>query len=103
MTDAPTSAQTLLPAAQLADLPPRFPGESADYRRARNALLAEEIELRRHLERVAVQRRALPPGGVVPDDYRFDGEAGPVTLSEMFGERDTLVTKCQSKYSAKQS
>ncbi|MGF6571234.1 putative dithiol-disulfide oxidoreductase (DUF899 family) [Paraburkholderia sp. GAS333] len=92
MTDVPTSAQTLIPAAQLADLPPRFPGESADYRSARNALLAEEIELRRHIERVAVQRRALPPGGVVPEDYRFDSEAGPVTLSDMFGEHDTLVT-----------
>ncbi|RKT22342.1 putative dithiol-disulfide oxidoreductase (DUF899 family) [Paraburkholderia sp. RAU2J] len=92
MTDVDTSAQTLKPARQLAGQPPRFPGESADYRRARNDLLAEEIELRRHIERVAVQRRALPPGGVVPEDYRFDGEAGPVTLSEMFGEHDTLIT-----------
>jgi predicted dithiol-disulfide oxidoreductase (DUF899 family) len=94
MTDIDTSAsaQTLKPARQLVELPPRFPGESAAYRRARNDLLAEEIELRRHIERVAVQRRALPPGGVVPEDYRFDGEAGPVTLSEMFGDHDTLVT-----------
>ncbi|CAB3785435.1 DUF899 family protein [Paraburkholderia fynbosensis] len=92
MTDVDTSAQTLKPARQLAGQPPRFPGESADYRRARNDLLAEEIELRRHIERVAVQRRALPPGGVVPEDYRFDGETGPVTLSEMFGEHDTLIT-----------
>jgi predicted dithiol-disulfide oxidoreductase (DUF899 family) len=92
MTDVDASAQTLKPARQLAELPPRFPGESAAYRHARNDLLAEEIELRRHIERVAVQRRALPPGGVVPEDYRFDGEAGPVTLSEMFGEHDTLVT-----------
>jgi predicted dithiol-disulfide oxidoreductase (DUF899 family) len=92
MTDVDTSAQTLKPARELAGQPPRFPGESADYRRARNDLLAEEIELRRHIERVAVQRRALPPGGVVPEDYRFDGEAGPVTLSEMFGEHDTLIT-----------
>jgi predicted dithiol-disulfide oxidoreductase (DUF899 family) len=94
MTDIDTSAsaQTLKPARQLAESPPRFPGESAAYRRARNDLLAEEIELRRHIERVAVQRRALPPGGAVPEDYRFDGEAGPVTLSEMFGDHDTLVT-----------
>src|ERR1700683_3763471 len=69
-----------------------FPNESAQYRRARNDLLAEEIELRRHIERVAAQRRALPPGGVVPQDYRFEGEAGAVTLSEMFGAHDTLVT-----------
>ena len=30
----------------------RFPNESEDYRRARDALLADEIELRRHIERV---------------------------------------------------
>lgn len=92
MTDANASAQTLKPARLLAELPRRFPGESAEYRRARNDLLAEEIELRRHLERVAAQRRALPPGGVVPQDYRFEGEEGTVTLSEMFGAHDTLVT-----------
>jgi predicted dithiol-disulfide oxidoreductase (DUF899 family) len=92
MTDVDPSAQTLKPARLLADSPRRFPGESAEYRRARNDLLAEEIELRRHIERVAAQRRALPPGGVVPQDYRFEGEAGAVTLSEMFGAHDTLVT-----------
>lgn len=92
MTDVHASSQTLKPARQLAEQPPRFPGESAGYRRARNELLAEEIELRRHIERVAVQRRALPPGGVVPEDYRFEGEAGPVTLAQMFGDHDTLVT-----------
>lgn len=84
--------KALRPATQLAQLPPRFPGESAQYREARNALLAEEIELRRHIERVAAQRRALPPGGVVPQDYRFEGEHGPVTLTQMFGKHDTLVT-----------
>lgn len=85
--------QDLQPAAQLANVSPRrFPGESDDYRRARTALLAEEIELRRHIERVAAQRRALPPGGLVPQDYLFQGERGPVTLSEMFGDKDTLVT-----------
>ncbi|TMK71414.1 MAG: DUF899 domain-containing protein [Actinobacteria bacterium] len=54
----------------------RFPGESSDYRRARNRLLEAEIELRRAIERVAAQRRALPPGGAVPDDYRFEEVAG---------------------------
>ena len=49
-----------------------FPNESAEYRRVRNALLEEEMALRRHVERVAAQRRALPPGGVVPEDYRFE-------------------------------
>ncbi len=48
--------ETLTPAAELArDNPVRFPNESAAYRAARRALLAEEMELRRHLERVAAQ------------------------------------------------
>ena len=51
----------------------RFPNERGRYREARDALLAEEIELRRHIERVAEQRRALPPGGTVPMDYAFVG------------------------------
>jgi len=69
----------------------RFPNESEEYRRARNALLAEEIELRRHIERVSEQRRQLPPGGNVTGDYRFEGENGRVTLAELFGDKDTLV------------
>jgi predicted dithiol-disulfide oxidoreductase (DUF899 family) len=68
-----------------------MPNESAEYRRARNALLAEEIELRRHIERVAAQRRALPPGGEVKKIYRFQGERGPVTLADLFGDKQTLV------------
>jgi predicted dithiol-disulfide oxidoreductase (DUF899 family) len=59
-------SSTLKPAAELARASNiRFPNESAEYRRAREALLAEEIELRRHIERVAEQRRRLPPGGEV--------------------------------------
>ncbi|SAL76876.1 hypothetical protein AWB67_04995 [Caballeronia terrestris] len=84
--------QQLIPAEQLAQSPRRFPGENPQYRTARNALLAEEIELRRHIERVAELRRALPPGGEVPQDYRFESESGPVTLSQMFGGHHTLVT-----------
>jgi len=42
-----------------------FPGESAAYRKARNALLKEEMALRRGIEKVAARRRALPPGGAV--------------------------------------
>ena len=69
-----------------------YPNESADYRAARTALLAEEIELRRHIERVAEMRRALPPGGAVTGDYRFDSAHGPVGLADMFGDKQTLVT-----------
>ena len=69
----------------------RFPNESPAYRRAREALLAEEIELRRHIERVAEQRRALPPGGPVAQDYRFESERGPASFADLFGDKQTLV------------
>jgi len=82
----------LVPAGELAARETaRWPNESPEYRTARTALLAEEIELRRHLERVAEQRRALPPGPPVTGDYRFEGENGPVSLTELFGDKDTLV------------
>ena len=74
-----------------------FPGESAEYRAARNRLLEQEIELRRAMEAVAAARRGLPPGGIVPQDYIFQAE-GPggslaeVRLSELFAPgRDSLV------------
>ena len=66
-----------------------FPGESADYRAARDRLLEQEVELRRATEAVAASRRALPPGGPVPQDYVFqgtgpDGASRNVKLSELF-------------------
>ncbi len=83
----------LVPAVELASRNGvRFPNESDAYRQARDALLAEEIELRRHLERVAEQRRALPPGGEVIGDYRFMGEDGPVDFAGLFGDKASLVT-----------
>jgi predicted dithiol-disulfide oxidoreductase (DUF899 family) len=73
----------------------RFPGESPEYRRARDRLLEAEIALRRMIEGVAAQRRALPPGGVVPDDYVFEQAVDPggaVRLSELFAPgKDTLI------------
>src|SRR5882724_4460869 len=68
-----------------------FPNESAAYRQARQKLLVEEIELRRHLERVAELRRQLPPGGEVSKQYHFEGEQGPVTIEELFGDKETLI------------
>ena len=83
---------TLKSATELAqNAPLRWPNESAEYRRARAALLAEEIELRRHIERVAEQRRALPPGGPVTKSYRFDSERGPAGFADLFGDKQTLV------------
>jgi predicted dithiol-disulfide oxidoreductase (DUF899 family) len=86
------SAPSLVSAQELASRSDmRFPNESADYRRARTALLAEEIELRRHIERVAQRRRELPPGGEVRGDYRFEGARGAVDFAGLFGDRQTLV------------
>src|SRR5688572_17346921 len=73
-----------------------FPKESAEYRAARNALLDAEIALRRQTESVAEMRRALPPGGEVPDDYVFERIGAhfrpeKVKLSELFGEHSTLL------------
>ena len=83
---------TLASATELATKnPAHFPNETAEYRNARTALLAEEIELRRHIERVSAQRRALPPGGPVPDGYTFITESGPRTFADLFGDKQTLV------------
>jgi predicted dithiol-disulfide oxidoreductase (DUF899 family) len=74
-----------------------FPGETPEYRKARDALLEREIELRRQMEAVAEARRALPPGGTVPEDYVFDrlddsGAPTQVRLSELFEPgRDSLA------------
>jgi predicted dithiol-disulfide oxidoreductase (DUF899 family) len=86
------TAQPLKSAAELARAnKAQFPNESKNYREARNQLLAEEIELRRHIERVAELRRKLPPGGEVKKIYRFVGEKGPATLADLFGNKQTLV------------
>jgi predicted dithiol-disulfide oxidoreductase (DUF899 family) len=73
------------------------PNESEDYRRARARLLDEEVALRRAMESVAAARRALPPGGEIPEDYSFDGldqarKVAKIRLSELFAEgTDTLI------------
>jgi len=83
---------TLVPAEQLAATnTAHFPNESAEYRAARNALLIEEIELRRQIERVAAERRALPPGGDIPQDFELMSERGPIRLSSLFGDKETLL------------
>jgi predicted dithiol-disulfide oxidoreductase (DUF899 family) len=74
-----------------------FPGESAEYRAARDLLLEQEIELRRAMEAVAAARRELPSGGPIPEDYVFqgartDGSPTDVRLSELFEPgKDSLV------------
>ncbi len=74
-------------------------GASSDYRVARRALLDAEIALRDQAEAVAAQRRALPPGPVLPEytfaegprDLAADDPSGSVTLAELFGAHDELV------------
>ena len=75
---------------------PRYPNESADYRSARDALLAEEKALVEKVKAVAEQRRKLPPGGRIKEDYTFkwatDEHLGKeVKVSELFGDKDTLL------------
>jgi predicted dithiol-disulfide oxidoreductase (DUF899 family) len=84
----------LKPAAEMvADATGMFPGESAEYRAARRALLAEEIAFRRHMTRLTEQRRALPPGPVIAKDYRFiDADGSDLGLIDLFEGKDTLVT-----------
>ncbi len=83
----------LKPAAELAAAASKpYPNDSVEYRQARTALLAEEIELRRHIERVAAQRRALPPGGEARG-YEFKDENGKtLAMADLFGAHDTLVS-----------
>jgi predicted dithiol-disulfide oxidoreductase (DUF899 family) len=75
----------------------RFPGESATYRSARNALLKDEMALRAQIEAVAARRRKLPLGGAIPKDYVFgelasDGAVRQVRMSELFAPgKDTLI------------
>ena len=73
-----------------------FPNETPNYRSARTALLEREVALRREMEAVAAELRALPVGGEVPEDYSFDcisadGAPSTVRLSELFRGGDTLM------------
>jgi predicted dithiol-disulfide oxidoreductase (DUF899 family) len=68
-----------------------FPQESAEYRKARNELLAAEVELRRNIEAVAAARRKLPMGGEVIQDYAF--EEGPSDLSQDAGSHSTRLSE----------
>jgi predicted dithiol-disulfide oxidoreductase (DUF899 family) len=75
---------------------PRYPNESTAYRAARELLLKEEQELVDKTRAVAARRRALPLGGQLKEDYRFqwanDGKVGQgVKFSELFGDKNTLL------------
>ena len=78
-----------------------FPGESEAYRKIRNQLLQEEINLRQQTEKVAALRRQLPLGGRLTEDYLFEESGlGPLDqngikqtrLSELFEPgKSTLI------------
>ncbi|MHA1524878.1 MAG: DUF899 family protein [Alphaproteobacteria bacterium] len=74
-----------------------FPGESPEYRQARNTLLAAELELDEKIGAVNALRSSLPPGGLVPTDYEFSAMAGgqptSVKLSSLFapGKNSLIV------------
>lgn len=75
---------------------PRYPNETAAYRAARDALLAEEQALLDKTKAVAELRRQLPLGGRVEQDYEFVWASGEklgrtVRLSDLFGDKDTLL------------
>jgi predicted dithiol-disulfide oxidoreductase (DUF899 family) len=93
MSDIATlpAQESLKPAREMAEAnPTRWAGESAEYRQSRIALLAEEIELRRRIQRVAEHRRALPPGPVAKD-YRFlDEQGNDIGLIDLLGRHDSL-------------
>ena len=81
-TEATTLAQRRAP----------FPGESKAYQKARTALLAREIELQRMIDGVAKERRKLPQGPLIEEDYRFlDMNGSEVGLADLFGQHDTLI------------
>lgn len=75
---------------------PKYPNESSDYRAARDALLEAEIDLIRRVKAVAEQRRQLPDGGKLKEDYVFisandDSLGQPVRFSELFEDKPTLL------------
>lgn len=80
-----------MPEATMHDI--RFPNESPQYRAARDRLLAAEMALRRQIEAVAAERRAVPPGGRVAEDYVFEEGDGArrVKMSELFGDKSVLL------------
>jgi predicted dithiol-disulfide oxidoreductase (DUF899 family) len=74
----------------------RYPNESREYRKAREALLEDEQKLVDRVKALAAKRRALPPGGQLKEDYVFqwanDGKVGQsVRFSELFGDKSTLL------------
>lgn len=74
----------------------RYPNETPEYRKARNALLEEEEALIAKVKAVAEMRRRLPLGGKLKEDYVFigandDNLGEEIRFSELFGDKETLL------------
>jgi len=93
LRNCPRSLQPEEPAMAEALHAIRFPNESIEYRAARNRLLESEIALRRQIEAVAAERRALPQGGALAEDYLFEegDDAHKVRFSALFGDKPVLL------------
>jgi predicted dithiol-disulfide oxidoreductase (DUF899 family) len=61
-----------------------------EWRAARLELLEAEKELTRHGDEVARQRRELP-WVAIETDYRFETEAGPASLADLFAGNSQLL------------
>lgn len=70
-----------------------YPNESAEYREARNKLLAEEIALRRQIEAVAALRRALPPAAKCRRIISLGGSARALCLRKWKCRSSSTATK----------
>ena len=73
-----------------------YPNESEAYREARDALAAEEEALIHRVKAIAEQRRQLPRGGRLKENYQFtwatDDRLGEtVSFEELFGAKDALL------------
>lgn len=85
------TTQALKPANELAKLAANpFPGESNAYRIAHRALLAEEVEFRRRMTRLAAQRQALPPSPFIEKNYRFRDANGSDAVRLFWSSAMTL-------------
>lgn len=74
----------------------RYPNETIEYRQARDALAMEEQALIRRVKAIAEQRRNLPLGGRLKENYAFAWATNerlgePVSFHELFRDKDSLL------------
>ena len=62
---------------------------AAEWTKVRDELLVAEKQATRALDALAARRRRLPM--VAFDEYTFKATSGPVTLRELFGDKDELM------------